>query len=175
MKLDHRWLGEMKNKHSLEYLKSILSYDSQSGIFTWLVCKGRRIKQGQIAGTILNNGYRKIIIDGVQYLEHRLAWFFENGKWPDNEIDHIDTNKTNNAIKNLRQATNIENHRNTNKPSNNTSGFKGVSYHKTRKKYYASIKVKNKLNHLGSFNTPKEAHAAYCDAAKRLFGEFARF
>jgi hypothetical protein len=90
------------------------------------------------------------------------------------EVDHIDGDGLNNRRCNLRLATRSQNMRNQRLNSRNTSGFKGVSWDKRDKKWLAYIKVYRKKIHLGSFDTPEDAHAAYCDAAARLHGEFAK-
>jgi len=90
-------------------------------------------------------------------------------------IDHIDGNKLNNRFRNLREATRSENNSNSKRPANNSSGFKGVSYRKQVGRWTAQITVNNKRSHIGYFNTPEAAHAAYVRAAKQSRGEFARF
>ena len=92
------------------------------------------------------------------------------------EIDHIDGNPSNNAIANLRLATSSQQKQNKRVQSNNRSGLKGAFYHACRKgkKWRSQIKVGDKLIFLGYFHTPEEAHAAYCEAAREYFGEFAR-
>lgn len=90
------------------------------------------------------------------------------------QIDHIDGNTANNAIANLREASNAQNCMNKPKPKSNTSGFKGVRYHSRDRRWYAHIRLSGKQVHLGLFDTAEEAHAAYCEAAHRLHGEFAR-
>jgi hypothetical protein len=90
-------------------------------------------------------------------------------------VDHINTRKQDDRAINLRWATPSENSWNQKKKSNNTSGYKGVSYRPKLDKYTSAICVKYKTTHLGTFKTAEEAYKAYCDNAKRLFGEFACF
>jgi hypothetical protein len=89
------------------------------------------------------------------------------------DIDHEDRNKLNNRRKNLRPATKAENGRNRGPNRNNTSGFKGVWFHKQISRWRATIKVNWKRHNLGTFTTPEDAARAYDDAAKKHFGEFA--
>ncbi len=156
-----------------ERLRSALSYDSSSGIFTWKVRTQGRIQVGQIAGSINTNGHRQIRLDGLFWVAHRLAWFYVYGAWPENEIDHIDLIKDNNAISNLREATHVENCNNRRaSPKTNKSGYKGVSLR--RGQWHAQIKHKGKCYHLGNFDDPAEGHAAYVAASKKFHGVFGR-
>lgn len=100
------------NNLTQEYLKSILHYAPETGIFTWIVCLSNRAKIGSIAGTIRNNGYSKINIGGQLYYAHRLAWLYMTGKWPKEHVDHKDNVRANNKWKNLREATYSQNNKN---------------------------------------------------------------
>ena len=104
---------------------------------------------------------------------HRLVAkaFLEN---PDNKqkVDHIDNNPANNNVKNLRWCSQKENQHNQGKRINNTSGFKGVSFHKHRNKYQANININGKYKHLGYYETPEEASHVYETKAKKLHGDF---
>ena len=159
-----------------EYLKSVLDYDPDTGVFKWNVNKGKGVKIGFVAGTIRKDGYIEIQIDGIKYLAHRLAFLYING-WLPSEVDHINNNgpKTDNRICNLRDATHSQNQQNKGHQKNNKSGYKGVRWHNRHKKWYAQIKIDRKQIHLGSFDTPEKAHEAYKEAALRLHGEYARF
>lgn len=89
-------------------------------------------------------------------------------------VDHVDGDGLNNRRKNLRHATQLENNRNQKRRNDNTSGLKGVSWNKRDKKWRAAISVLGRTKNLGYFDTPEEAHAAYCIAAIDLHGQFAR-
>lgn len=159
---------------TFERLKELLTYDRETGVFSWIANRGRA-KAGAVAGTIHHKGYSVIQIDGHLYLAHRLAWMYETGDWPQHQIDHINGQRRDNRIANLRQATRAENVRNQKRAIHNTSGLKGVSWHKIRKKFQANIMFEGKAKHLGLFNCPTAAHFAYCRAAKELHSDFARF
>jgi hypothetical protein len=161
---------------SVERLKEVLSFDKDTGEFRWAKRVARCIRIGELAGYIENahGGYNLIMIDRVSYGAHRLAWFYVTGEWPDVEIDHKDGNPSNNRFSNLRKATASENIANSKKRRDNTSGFKGVSWDKGAKKWSAKIGVSGRKLHLGLFDTPEAAHAAYLTAAHKHFGEFAR-
>lgn len=154
-----------------EYLKSVLNYDPQTGIWTWAITKSRRMPKGKRAGTIRSKDGREVIkLDGVDYLAYRLAWLYMTGEWPKDQIDHINVDKSDSRFGNLRQATRSQNH--ANKPSPRKNGLKGTQQRGRR--WSARIKVNQRVIHLGSFDTQEAAHDAYCTAARLHFGEYAR-
>lgn len=157
---------------NLDRLKEVLSYDKETGVFIWRSGAPRRLI-GRVAGYVTHHGNRLIGVDGVMYFAHRLAWFYINGGWPKEEIDHKDLNKDNNAISNLREATHSQNGCNKSKLRENTSGYKGVVRHQYGR-WQAQIKHNKKMYYLGLFDDPKEAHGAYLTASKELHGEFGR-
>lgn len=134
---------------SQEKLKENLHYNKNTGQFKWRVTRGSQAKKGNIAGSNHHNGYKAICILGKRYYIHRLAWLYIKGYFPENNIDHIDQNKSNNKITNLRETSNQCNARNSGNPSTNTSGVKGVTWFKRHKKWQAKITVKQKQIHLG--------------------------
>ena len=152
------------------HLRTLLDYDSISGIFTRKVAVSRRSKIGDIAGG-LSRGYVELSVNGKVYRAHTLAWFYYNKKWPIKNLDHIDLNKSNNAINNLREASYSENIANSLIRKTNSCGFKGVTRHK--EKFKAAIMVNRKRIHLGIFTLQKEAAEAYDSAAIHYFGAFA--
>lgn len=108
-------------------LKERLRYDAKTGNFYWIKPPKRSpVKVGDIAGSIHTKGYIQITIGGARYLAHRLAWFFEYGMWPSNQIDHINGNRSDNSIVNLRDVSNAENGRNAKRFVTNRSGVTGV-------------------------------------------------
>jgi hypothetical protein len=154
-------------------LKAALSYDHQSGEFRWLV-GGLRFKAGDVAGFPGGKGYWQIRIGGTAYYGHRLAWLYVHGGWPCGALDHIDGNRRNNRIENLRLATISQNAANQRKRNGKSSAFKGVSWHAARGKWSAHIRINGKSKYLGQFDTEEEAHRRYVAAAKWHFGEYAR-
>lgn len=150
-------------------LLEILHYSPRTGQFTWKTTIGKRAQEGDVAGTLMNKGYRKIIIERQHYLEHVLAWFYMHGVWPKNQIDHKNRVKHDNRKSNLRPATNQENQQNVCRARrNNATGLLGVSLHKSLGKYSAQIYVDAKKRHLGYFEKPDEAHQAYLKAKSEL-------
>lgn len=155
-----------------EKLKELLEYDPETGVFTRKVRTANAIKVGDIAGCINNMGYITISVLGRPMLAHRLAWLYVYGEIPPGNLDHADRRKTNNAIGNLRLCNQSQNTANSPARRGNRSGYKGVSFHSKRKKWRARITLDYKEKILGYFDTPEEAHRAYCKAAVLAFGEF---
>ena len=148
-------------------------FDYKDNQLFWRTRPSNRVDISKPAGAICK-GYVRIGINGNLYLAHRLIFLMHHGYLPQ-EIDHIDGNRSNNAIKNLRPATNSQNQYNVRKQKNNTSGYKGVSWCKQTGKWKAQIGINDKLKSLGYFDCPKKAHEAYCQAAKQHHKEFANF
>ena len=121
---------------------------------------------------------RTLRINGKRSVEllHRviLSRILDRSLKKDEQVDHIDCNPLNNRRGNLRLATPSQNGTNQSRPKNNTSGFKGVHWDKRAKKWMATIRINGKKTYLGLFATPELAYAAYCEAALKYHGEFAR-
>lgn len=148
-------------------LKELFKYDKDNGTFTRIKQSGKRGKIGDIAGTLKNDtGYVEIQINRKKYKAHRLAWLYMYGEFPDGDLDHINHKKDDNRIYNLRVVNDFINCRNRPMNKNNKSGIAGVSFHKSVKKWCATITVYYKQIHLGSFNTKAEAVAVRLEAEK---------
>lgn len=155
-------------------LRELLVYDPLSGEFTWLVNRLGSGGAGSRAGAFDGQGYRQIGIDGRIYREHRLVWLYVHGHWPVADLDHINRNRSDSRLANLRPATRSQNSANSGPPRNNSSGFKGVSLEKRSGRWHAYITVARRRQNLGRFDTAEAANAAYVAAAVRIHGEFAR-
>jgi hypothetical protein len=155
-------------------LREVLNYDPDTGVFTRLVASGSRGIAGNPAGWRNTHGHTRISVDGRDYYAHRLAWLWMTREWPPEQIDHINGDPTDNRWKNLRPATPSQNLGNSRHRRNNTSGFKGVYWHRPTGEWRARIMINRRNIHLGLFDTPEAAHAAYLTAAQKHFGEFAR-
>ena len=134
---------------------SVLIYCPETGIFRWKIRMSSRAAEGDVAGTADPRGYRQIRIDGVVMREHRLAWLFVHGEFPEKQIDHIDGDPSNNRINNLRLADGYENHQNEGLSKNNRSGHTGVRRHAG--KWVAGLMVHGKAIHLGRFERFEDA------------------
>lgn len=159
---------------AVERLREVLRYDPEGGTFVWLARIAIRIVPGTLAGSPDGKGYLRASIDGRRYRLHQLAWAYMTGEWSAADIDHKDGDKLNNKWGNLRQATHSQNHANRKLSRVNTSGLKGVSWDRRRRKWIAQIGVQGSNIYLGSFASMHDAHSTYVAAAERYFGSFAR-
>ena len=154
-------------------LLKVLSYDPDTGQFTWETPTARCIKPGMRAGYETGKGYVSLRLFGRDYRAHNLAWFYVTGEWPVEELDHINGKPGDNRIANLRQCRRKDNCRNITTPSHNTSGATGVSWNKRLEKWCAYIATDGVLKHLGCFSDKDLAIEVRRDAALRMHGEFA--
>lgn len=157
----------MKTNMDADTLRAILYYSPESGAFTRLVSTSNSAKVGEAAGSKTKNGYTEMSVLGRRYYAHRLAWLHMHGSWPKGQIDHIDGNRSNNGIANLRDVTcavNVQNKKIA--QSNSTHGFLGAK--RSGKRWSARIHVNGQQHHIGCYDTPEEAHAAYISEKRRL-------
>lgn len=152
-------ITKISNPITWKELVTVLDYNSETGIFTWKETRGSLARCGNIAGSLENTGYISIRLGYKSYLAHRLAWFYCFQEWPDYYIDHIDRDKTNNSLDNLRDVPQTINGRNRAINKNNSSGFIGV--YKKRNKWAAEIIINGVKHRLGVHDTPVKASAAY--------------
>lgn len=156
-----------------DILKTHLSYNPDNGIFLRLISNNSQIKVGDIAGSLSDDGYIRIQILGKSYKAHRLAWLYVYGKFP-TYIDHIDGNRTNNKLNNIRQCSLSENQKNTKIPIHNKSGIKGVSWNKAYCKWEVNARLNCKKYFLGRFDEISIAAKVYDDFAIQNHGDFYR-
>lgn len=158
-------------------LRELFHYCPETGVFTRLVTRAKNAQAGSIAGTIDTIGYRRISIGPGYFYGHRLAWLYVHGEWPVGSIDHIDGDRANNSIKNLRPCDQSQNNQNRVKVTRyaskgrgvkTASSYLGVTWGKGRKSWRAQIIVGGKYFGLGHFKTEEEAAAAYAAAKARL-------
>jgi hypothetical protein len=149
-----------------ERARTLLEYDVESGLLMWKESRGR-VSAGSFAGRVGVKGYVVVHVDGRAYHAHRVVWLIVHGRFPPEHIDHIDGDRANNRLTNLREASNAENQQNLRKArAHNKTGTLGVSMHKGH--WRAQIVVNGKAKHLGHFATKAEAAAAYLIAKRRF-------
>ena len=153
-----------------EYLRSVLHYDQETGIFTWKVSTSNSVKVGDVAGSPNGHGYQLIQLQSRKHKAHRLAWLYIHGSWPKDQLDHVNRIRTDNRIANLRDVSHKQNNQNRSKSSNNTSGHPGVIWYKRDSKWQVKIKHNQKLIHLGLFTNIEEAIAARKAGELRYWG-----
>ena len=154
----------MKTDHTLtqDSLRAQVRYDPATGVFTW--------PNGRVAGNPAGrSGRLQITLGGVARYAHRLAWLYVYGRWPAGQLDHINGDKLDNRIGNLRELTNAENKQNQSKAyANNRTGLLGVSHDPRSGTWRARIMVGGKSKSLGCFSTPEQASDAYRSAKAAL-------
>ena len=150
-----------------ERLREVLDYDPETGVFTRLVWTSNCVRVGDaVRGCPDGDGYLRIRVDKASYQSHRLAWLWVHGEWPVHQIDHINGVKHDNRLINLRDVTQSVNTQNLKRArANNASSLLGVAPDYYRWK--SQITADGVTFHLGTFDTPEEAHQAYI-GAKRL-------
>jgi hypothetical protein len=162
---------------SADYFRQFVKYDPLTGEFIWIAASARKGKTGCKTGfKDGKDGYILVRIEDVSYRAHRLAWLLEKGEDPGHfEVDHINGDKADNRIENLRLSTRGQNRANSVHNKSSKSGLKGVYWCKKQKKWRAQITINKKVMKLGAFANPFEAHMAYREAAVKCHGEFANF
>jgi hypothetical protein len=160
------------------YIKECLDYNPETGAFFWKVrplahFKSERrqrvfnsVYPGKPCGHLSEEGYLVIRLSGFLYKAHRLAWLYIHGNMPTEWLDHINRNRSDNRIVNLRLASTELNAQNASVRSDNTSGVQGVSWHKASKKWVVQISKQGKPTHVGLFDSIKDAVAARAQAER---------
>jgi hypothetical protein len=152
-------------------LKKELFYDPKTGFFTWKITNRTKVK-GNKTGKLTKSGYYQIRFKNTYFYAHRLAWLYVYGINPDGEIDHINRDKADNRITNLRLCTRSQNLMNRKQQTNNTTGHAGIYYSKVMNKWCARGKVEGKNKHLGSYATKEEAGGVADAFRRREFEDF---
>lgn len=142
-------------------LRELLNYNRTTGVFTWRTKPARRIAVGSVAGTPHSQGYIAISFNGRPHMAHRLAWLHVHGEWPEHDVDHINGNRSDNRLRNLRLATRSEN-------MQNQRNARGTFFFKRTGRWRAEIQVNKVRHYLGYFDTEKQARAAYLKAKREL-------
>jgi hypothetical protein len=148
------------NNFDFNNLRQSFTYDCESGVLT-------RTRTNKAANSMDVHGYVVVFFNGKIYKAHRLIWAIVHGELPKGHIDHINGNRSDNRIQNLRVVTQQQNsHNQQNINKRNKSGFRGVCWNRKSSKWQASISVNSKTIYIGVFSTPENAHLAYLNAKK---------
>lgn len=150
-----------------ELLKTLLRYEPDTGYFYWLKPLGGPVVSGSPAGYVDAQGYHIIGVRGLYEKAHRLAWLYMTGLWPQPEVDHINRNRADNRWCNLREATNVEGRLNSKTRSKYGRGV----YAAKSGRFDARIGFRGKVYHIGVFDTPAEASAAYQKARRKFYAD----
>lgn len=163
------------NKENFTLTKEIVNnlFDYQNGKLFWKYSAAKRTCIGDLAGCSNGNGYLRVVINYKHYYVHRIIFLMHHGYLP-KFIDHIDGNRNNNKVENLREATHSENARNQKTPVNNSSGYKNVFWHKTKKSWVVCISLNNKLHHFGNYQNLTDAIQVAKESRNLLHKNFAR-
>lgn len=150
----------MRKLPTQERLKELFEY--REGRLYKKFWNGGNVKAGEEAGCLRKSrGYRCVSVDNILYQEHRLIWKMIYGKDPDHTIDHINGNRSDNRIENLRDVVPLLNSHNRGKGKSNTSGYLGVSFSKREGKFRAQMRFNGKSKQIGLFDTAEDAAIAY--------------
>lgn len=156
-----------------ERLKQVLYYNPHVGVFVWKN-DGRRVRRGQTAGGAhKGRGYIKVTVDGKSYSAHLLVWLYVHGKFPVGQIDHIDGDRSNNLLLNLREVEPAQNSWNAKTPKSNTSGYKGVFQDGATGKYRGQVRHSGKRYWTKPLDSMAEAAAELMVMREALHCDFA--
>lgn len=143
-----------------EELQRLFAYDPETGVVTRKTAPSSNTKVGDVVGTRRPDGYLQVGISGTMFYLHRVIWKLVAGAAPPDQLDHVSHDRADNRLLNLRLASNAENLRNQSMPSNNASGYIGVSWHKQGQKWRADIQLDGKTKYLGYFVDKPDAISA---------------
>lgn len=155
----------------IDLVRHLFKYDQYTGDFIWWNPRSTKLKRGDVAGCINQHGYRAVIVDYTSYLAHRLIWAIHYGEQPPKIIDHIDRNRLNNSIENLRS---VDSHGNISNSLSRvgSSGLHGAHFVKSKQVWRSAIRVNGKQIYLGTFKTKEDASAAYMEAKAKYHKTF---
>jgi hypothetical protein len=148
------------------------TFNYTNGLLTWAIRPANCVHIGDKAGYLDNNGYLRVKFKGKLWLVHQLVFLMHNGYIP-KMIDHIDQNKTNNCIENLRPVTKAENTYNCKARSNNISGVKNVHWNKRFGKYFVKLKSNGVMHHFGAYKDLELAELVAIEARNKFHQQFA--
>lgn len=152
-----------------EHLKSLLTYDPNTGELRNRVHRNPRAPKGARAGSLTTDGYISVAIYGRRYQAHRLIWLYMTGEWPSLEIDHINRDRRDNRWENLRVVSRLHNSWNTSGHAKAKSGIKGVAYVSRSGKWQVQMRVRGQTHYIGVYSTIEEAACARAEAERILY------
>lgn len=148
-------------------LCAMFDYDPESGILYWR-SRDRNLSGLAAGGSASPDGYVRVRVRGRLQLAHRVILAMHNGAWPDGQVDHINGNRSDNRLCNLRAVPRSENLKNKARYSSNRSGVSGVHWHRQHGKWCAAVQDGGRRHHLGLFSDISSAAAAVSEARQRL-------
>ena len=148
-------------------------FEYKNGELYWKVRRGGSAVVGSLAGNTDTHGYRQVKINGIRYLMHRIIFLMHHGYLPE-FIDHIDNNRLNNKIENLREANRSQNACNMKLCKTNTSGSKGVSWDRYRNKWMVRVGINGVDKYFGHYEDIELADLVASEARLKTHGAFAR-
>jgi hypothetical protein len=163
--------------------RELFIYEPDTGALRWRVDRVSklrsgnnitRVRAGDIAGTTQSQGYRSVYMDNRQHLAHRVIWLIVHGEWPPHQIDHINGDRLDNRLCNLRAVRQHENMLNRGAQSNSKTGVKGVSWDKREQRFVVRLKVAGKYRSFGQYRTLEEAVSACARVTAEYHGGFSR-
>lgn len=160
------------NEFIIENVLKTFQYDPEQGKLFWKIKRSNNTDVGDEAGWVSSDGYRKVRFESKEVRAHKIIFFIEHGFTPD-IIDHINGNKLDNRISNLRACSKSQNGMNRGKQKNNSSGVSGVCWNKSANKWQSYIKVDGKQIYLGVFADKLAAAEAVSKARTELHQDFA--
>jgi len=150
------------------FVKETFVYDKKTGILSWRNNRRRGIKANSEAGWVCADGYRAVRLQRKSFLVHRIIWLYVHGSFPQGQIDHINGNRLDNRLGNLRDVSFAENR--LNKKRHREGRLHGCSFNKLQQKWLAQIVINKKIVYLGGYNTEQEAHLIYKQTFEEWFG-----
>lgn len=150
----------------VQQISQLLQYEPETGRLLWLVDRGGKARAGMHAGSVNGRGYRYVRVSYRIYAAHRLAWLLAHGDWPNGEVDHINGDKLDNRLANLRVVTRRQNTQN--RREHREGRLVGCSFSRQKGRWHARIMNQGCAHSLGLYDTEQEAHEAYLHALQEM-------
>lgn len=151
---------------TVDRLRELTHYDPETGAFTWRKSKGAAMAGSPVGGKHRVKGYGEACIDGMYFQTHRLVWFYANGRWPIGQIDHINGQRDDNRLHNLRDVSQSENQQNRTHSNRGKKYSDLIGAYWSTNGWFSTILIAGKQVYLGRFETDQQAHEAYIRAKR---------